>query len=196
MAARTKQQDPNDKQVRFVDEYFVDFNVTKAAERAGYSKKSAHVQGHALLKNPKVKRLIADRRKALAGKAELKAKDIRRELALIGTSDIRKLFDEKGNLLDVHKLPDSIAPAIASIEVETKFDPDLGETTTTKKVKFWEKTKSLELYMKHLGLLVERQKVEHTIKSFEQLVLESLKADAQPPAAVSSPSEPPKAGGA
>jgi len=41
----------NNKQQRFVDEYLVDSNATQAAIRAGYSAKTAYVQGPRLLEN-------------------------------------------------------------------------------------------------------------------------------------------------
>lgn len=42
------------KHKRFVQEYLIDLNATKAAERAGYSPKSAHVTACRLLKDAKV----------------------------------------------------------------------------------------------------------------------------------------------
>ena len=36
------------KHQRFAEEYIIDLNATKAAERSGYSAKTAGVQGHAL----------------------------------------------------------------------------------------------------------------------------------------------------
>ena len=52
------------KQRRFVEEYLVDLNATQAAIRAGYSKKTAEVQGCRLLSNVKVARKIAEAQKA------------------------------------------------------------------------------------------------------------------------------------
>jgi len=42
------------KQQRFADEYQIDTNATAAAKRAGYSAKTAHVQGPRLLANVRV----------------------------------------------------------------------------------------------------------------------------------------------
>jgi phage terminase small subunit len=42
------------KQARFVEEYLCDLNATQAAIRAGYSPKTATVQGSRLLTNAKV----------------------------------------------------------------------------------------------------------------------------------------------
>lgn len=53
----------NDMQQKFVDEYMKDFNATRAAIRAGYSEKTAHVQGPRLLGNVRVRQEI-DRLKA------------------------------------------------------------------------------------------------------------------------------------
>jgi len=39
------------KQIRFVDEYLVDFNASRAAIAAGYSSSGAKVQGSRLLTN-------------------------------------------------------------------------------------------------------------------------------------------------
>ena len=49
----------NEKQSMFCLEYIKDFNATQAAIRAGYSKKTAGVQGHALLKKPEIQKEIA-----------------------------------------------------------------------------------------------------------------------------------------
>src|SRR5215469_13597354 len=42
------------KQARFIDEYLVDLNATQAAIRAGYSAKTAEVQGCRLLRNAQI----------------------------------------------------------------------------------------------------------------------------------------------
>lgn len=44
----------NQRQIRFVQNYMKTNNITHSAIDAGYSKKTAHVQGCNLLKNPKV----------------------------------------------------------------------------------------------------------------------------------------------
>ena len=64
------------KRQRFVDEYIVDLNATKAAERAGYSKKTANEQGSRLLKNPTVKAAIERKLQKQAEDSELRAQDI------------------------------------------------------------------------------------------------------------------------
>ena len=46
------------KQAGFVEEYLVDLNATQAAIRAGYSPKTAEVQGSRLLANAKVREAV------------------------------------------------------------------------------------------------------------------------------------------
>lgn len=45
----------NERQSRFLDAYKVSGNASDAARLAGYAANSAHVEGHRLLRNPKVK---------------------------------------------------------------------------------------------------------------------------------------------
>jgi phage terminase small subunit len=58
----------NDKQTAFVREYLTDFNATRAAIRAGYSKKTAGQLGHTLLKNVEIQACLAKFRQQAAEK--------------------------------------------------------------------------------------------------------------------------------
>ena len=55
------------KQQRFVDEYLVDLNATRAAVRAGYSNRTAKQQGQRLLTNADLQASVAS---ALASRSE------------------------------------------------------------------------------------------------------------------------------
>lgn len=54
-------RDLTGKQKLFIDYYLKLFNATKAAMKAGYSKKSAHVIGFENLNKPKIKKAINER---------------------------------------------------------------------------------------------------------------------------------------
>lgn len=151
----------NDKQERFVAEYLKDLNATKAAERAGYSEKTAGSQGHDLLKVPEIAEAITTGKQKQLAKADLSAVRILEELRRLALSDARGLFDEKGNLRPIHDLTDEQAAAIASVEVVKKnLTTGDGEIDTVIKVKVWDKPRSLEMLAKHFGLLID--KVEHS----------------------------------
>lgn len=59
------------KQQRFAEEYLVDFNATKAAQRAGYSEKTAYSQGQRLLKNVEICEFIENARAETSEKLEI-----------------------------------------------------------------------------------------------------------------------------
>lgn len=61
------------KQQRFVDEYLTDLNATQAAIRAGYSPRSATVEGSRLLANAKVAAVLAERQAKVSERCELTA---------------------------------------------------------------------------------------------------------------------------
>lgn len=61
------------KQKRFVEEYLVDFNATKAAERAGYSKKTARFIGAENLTKPNIQAAIQEQIQARAARTEITA---------------------------------------------------------------------------------------------------------------------------
>ena len=76
------------KQIRFVDEYIVDFNATQAAIRAGYKAKTAHVIGAENLRKPKIAEEIARRQKDLQRRTEVTQERVVKELARIAFANI------------------------------------------------------------------------------------------------------------
>ena len=76
------------KQVRFVDEYLVDFNATQAAIRAGYKAKTAHVIGAENLRKPKIAEEIARRQKDLQKRTEVSQDRVVKELARIAFANL------------------------------------------------------------------------------------------------------------
>ena len=156
------------RQERFAAEYLVDLNGTQAAIRAGYSATGANVTGVRLLSNPTVAALIAAGKEKQADRLEVRADTVLREILRIATTDLAQAFDESGNLLPIHQMPEDVRRAIASVKVRTDDDGSL-----VREVKLWDKPKSLELLGKHLKLFVDR--VEHDVsESLGALVLASM----------------------
>lgn len=75
---------------------------------------------------------------------------ILREVARLAMFDVRKLYDEAGNLKPVHLLDDDTAAAIASVEVD-EIKVEGVYIGNTKKLKVFDKNSALEKAMKHLG---------------------------------------------
>jgi len=153
----------------FIREYLVDLSGAKAAQRAGYKAARLDQAAYELLRKPEIKReirrLLADRAKRLSVSAD----NVLKELAFIAFFDPLALFDENGVLKRIDELPEHARQVIASIEVRTEEGPGKSPSLVTK-IKFNDKIRSLEMLMKHLGLLIDRSKIELTGKDGKPLV--------------------------
>ncbi len=151
------------KQEAFCQEYMVDLNATQAAIRAGYSEETAHQQSSRLLSIVKVQGRINALKEGRSERTQITADLILRELLQLATVDLGKAFDATGTILPLNEMPVEIRKAISSIEVNELFDNGQGEQKSvigfTKKIRFWDKPKCLELLGKHLKLFTEV--VEH-----------------------------------
>lgn len=156
------------KQRLFADEYLADaaFNATAAYKRAGYSAKSDNVAGveaHKLLKNPKIAAYIEQRMDERAKRTEITQDRVLKEVARLAFLDIRKAFDEHGNLKPIHEIDDDTAAALAGLDIFEEFE-GRGEDRTfiglTKKMKLNDKTGALTLLMRHLGMLNDKVKLQ------------------------------------
>jgi phage terminase small subunit len=154
------------KRERFCLEYLKDLNATQAAIRAGYTKANAKQVGSELLSFLDVTARVEELKAAQFKRLQMSADEVLVELARIGRSDPRKLFDADGNLRPIHTLDDETAAALAGVdvvEVRSKIkkvkDPDEGDdclTNTveaTKKIKLWDKPRALDILARHHGLL-------------------------------------------
>lgn len=162
---KTKTKRFSELEERFIQEYMKDLNGTQAVHRAGYNMTdgAAAVQANALLRRPNVRKKLETLMEKRAKKAEIKAEEVLKELKILGHSDVRGLFDDSGCIKPTSQWPDELAKAVASIEVFEEFQGrgnDREFIGYTKKVKFWDKPKALELMGKHKKLFTE--KMEHT----------------------------------
>ncbi|KAA6459653.1 terminase small subunit [Acidobacteria bacterium AB60] len=176
------------KQKVFVREYLVDLNATKAAERAGYSKKAAHVQGARLLSNAKVQAAISEKQEKRFQKLEISAERVLNELALLGFSnmlDYVKIVPDGSARVDLSALTREQAAAIGEITVEeyverTGGESDDGESDTEKvkrvKFKLHDKRAALVDLGKHLKLFTEKVQVEGEMSFEVRNVRERLSA--------------------
>lgn len=89
------------------------------------------------------------------------------ELRAIATVDIRQAYNEDGTLKPMREMPPELAACISSVESDELFEgvgQEREQVGYTKKVKFWDKAKAIELFMKKHGLLIERKQVQHTLR--------------------------------
>lgn len=167
------------RQERFCQEYVKDLNGTQAAIRAGYSPKTANEQSSQLLARLNISARVKELQAVVAEQAQVDAVQILRELSRLGYTDLRGLYKEDGTIKDPKDWSDEIAHAVAGVEVTELFEGSGADRTWigyTKKVKFWDKTKALELLGKHKKLFTD--KVEHSGKlTLEDLLDESRKEE-------------------
>lgn len=152
-----------DKQVRFVEEYPIDCNATRAAIRAGYSKKTANEQAARLLANVSIRAAIDSGLAKRTEAVEVTVERVLKEIVRMAWVDIGEAYDENGSLKPIHEIPEDVRRAIVAIEVDEIWEWEgsgedrkrvqIGET---KKVKFADKRGSNELLGKYLKMFVER----------------------------------------
>jgi phage terminase small subunit len=142
------------KEQAFVREYRVDRNATKAAIRAGYSKKTAGSAGQRLLKKVEIRAAIDADVHDLATKVGLTAERVLRERMRIAFFDPRNLLDSEGNPKPLQDLDADTAAAIAGLEVVqmTGGEAIPGVLSYVKKYKLAAKDTSLVALEKYLGL--------------------------------------------
>lgn len=148
----------NERQLKFCFAY-VELGNGPAAYREAYETKakdsSLYHRIAKLQAMPKVARKIQELREKMAEMAVMPSVQVLKEVRDIALLDPRGICGEDGTILDLAKMPQHIAAAVASIEVEELFDgTGKGKKLIgyTKKIKFWNKNDALDKAMRHLGL--------------------------------------------
>ncbi len=129
------------KQARFVQEYLVDLNATRAAIRAGYSEKTAKAIGHENLTKPDIAAAVKAARQQLAEKVE-----ITQEWVL-------------GNLKTVAERCLQTAPVLGRKGDQVLVENTDGELVPAFVFNAAGATRSLELLGKHIGMFVDRTEI-------------------------------------
>ena len=143
------------KQERFVDEYLIDLNGTRAAIRAGYSAKTAGQIAEKLLRKVEIRELLAARMKERGERTAVTADRVLLEAARLALFDPRKLFNDDGSPKGIHELDDDTAAAVSGIEVLEQFEgsgKDRVFVGYLKKYRVADKNSALEKLFRHHGL--------------------------------------------
>lgn len=154
------------RQARFCEEYLLDLNATRAYSVA-YAKdlndpkhvRTCEAASSALLSNLKVSQEISRRKQGRAERVEVKSDDILRELLNIANCDLSEAYNDDGTLKLVKAMPPALRRCISSVESYEHTTRDGQYLGTTQKVKFWDKTRGLELLARHLGLLNDKLRI-------------------------------------
>lgn len=157
------------KRERFCQEYIIDFNATRAARDAKFSKRTARSQGQRLLTNVYIQARIAELLKDRSERTKITQDMVLKELAGLLTSDIADFveLEEGGNLKikPFSEIKEGKTRVIKSIKEDRimKDDPRSKDDAVIihDKVTYTlhGKEKAIELSMKHLGMLVDIHRV-------------------------------------
>jgi phage terminase small subunit len=147
------------RRTRFVKEYLIDQNATRAAKAAGYSEKTAHVQGHRLLSNVKIRAEIDKGNTRANAKLDLTVERIKEEIARLAYYDPQAFYNENGTAKPIHEIDEDNRRAICGFETAELFTGS-GEDRATagyiKKFKLADKPRALELAARHLKMLTDK----------------------------------------
>lgn len=146
----------------FVGHYLTTMNAAEAARRSGFSHKDAARQGHALLRNPKVIKLLHEQQKSLLAKIEVTQERVWREIALIAFLDPADIFDKLGELKPVPDIPEDVRRCIAGYKVKkTTFGED--GSSDERELKFANKDAALDKLMRLTGLVKQDEKAKEDL---------------------------------
>jgi phage terminase small subunit len=159
------------KQMRaFVKEYIVDYSGTKAAIRAGYSKKTANPQASRLLAKVSIQDAIKREEQKLQNRYHVTKERILRELAIIGFSDIDDYMtvteDGTVQINTLKQLPLSSSKAIKTIKEKKKTmqvggEMDISVTDVQTEFTLHDKIAALQLMGKEICMF--KDKVAHEL---------------------------------
>lgn len=153
-----------DKMQRFVAEYLVDYNGSRAARAAGYKQPS--MVAAKLLKHPLVSKAVGNGRRKQLERLELTRKNIIYHLACCALRDPLDLCDKNGRIVinDMRELPEHIRACIDGIKVKQDFDDDGKVVGQTIELKLVGKQGCIDLAMKHKGLFAaEKHETKHSL---------------------------------
>lgn len=155
----------NEKQKLFCHEYIKDLNAAQAAIRAGYSEKTARQIGSKLLTNIDIASFVQSLADQRVERVKVDTDTILKELLKMATVDITQAFTNEGWLKPLEEIPDDVRRAISGLEVAEMFageDDQKSIIGVNKKIKFYDKIKSLELLGKHLKIFTDKVEVSVT----------------------------------
>lgn len=142
----------SEQQRAFCLEYVKSGNATSAAKSAGYSVKTANVQGSQLLGKPLVAAEIARLTGRNEKKSALTAEKVVDALNNLVDFDPGQCFDADGKLLKINQMPLEARKALSAIDMSKDS------------IKFTSRLGSLELAAKLLGMVKEQQTQQQAVQ--------------------------------
>ncbi|MBN8935741.1 MAG: terminase small subunit [Rhizobiales bacterium] len=154
------------KQRRFIAEFLVDLNGTRAAIRAGYSPKTANEQAAQLMAKPAVKAEIDARIAARSQRTQIDADWVLKRLALEVDADLADLYDDNNNLKAVSEWPEVWRRGlVAGVDINALFEgtgKDRVQIGYVKKIRLADRIRIIELIGRHIKVNAFQETVHYT----------------------------------
>ena len=156
------------KQIRFVDEWLIDFNGKQAAIRAGYSAKTAEATASRLLRNVKVQAEISRRQKDLQRRTEVTQERVVVELARVAFADATDYVQVETRIINRGKVKVPIELAVHKETAELSADQraaiaSIKQGANGVEIKLHDKIKALELLGRHIGMFNDKLDIKATV---------------------------------
>lgn len=170
------------KQMRFVDEWLIDFNGKQAAIRAGYSAKTAEATAARLLRNVKVQAEISRRQKDLQRRTEVTQDRVVKELARIAFADATDYAQVETRTVEKDDGTE-VSYQTVTLKNTAELSPEqraaiagIKQGANGIEVKLCDKIKALELLGRHIGMFNDKLEVKATVENpFAGLSTEELR---------------------
>lgn len=162
------------REQKFVSEYLVSNNATRAAKLAGYSEHTAYSIGYEVLNRPDVFAAIQAGLAMIAARCEVSAERVVRELAAIAFASSHQYEPAPDGALVVAQG----APEESGLALQVKHRRVIkadGSVETDTTYSQQDKVKALELLGKKLRLWVDKVEVEDAQDTLYKELLRSLK---------------------
>lgn len=155
------------KQEAFI-RFYLETGVAAEAYRKAYNAKAMsdnaiYVEASKLLDNPKIAVKVEQLTTRKLKRSQILVERIEQEYARLAFVDLRKAYDDEGNLKPIKELDDDTAAAVAGIDVESRTlkvsGTDTAVVTRTKKLKLYDKKGALDSLAKIMGMATDRVEV-------------------------------------
>lgn len=134
------------------------YKLTFKPKRA--KKKTIHEKSCRLMKQGKIRARLEELRKPAVDDAIMQHDEWLRSLTMLARADVRKMFDNHGNPLEIVDLPNNEAHAVAAFEFYEDLSgkgEDRVKVGYTKKFKLTDRPRVLELIGKAQNFYVEKR---------------------------------------